>query len=112
MSAYAADRYRDGVSGYPDSAYYCCLRVFTGVQIICGGYDAFLGDILGSVGKQFARLFFEGIVIGFGVLGAAAGTLLISLEAGLITLILVVAALTVAMMIIASLNFERMESVG
>ena len=89
---------------------YVCLqacKLYAEVMI-----EAFLGDILGSVGKQFARLFFEGIVIGFGVLGAAAGTLLISLEAGLITLILVVAALTVAMMIIASLNFERMESVG
>lgn len=73
--------------------------------------EAFLGNILGSVGKQFTRLFFEGLVIGFGILAAAAGTLLISFEAGLLLLLLTAGCMTGAMMIIASLNFERMESV-
>lgn len=73
--------------------------------------EAFLGNILGSVGKQFTRLFFEGLVILIGIIVAAAGTMLISLEAGLLLLVLTAGCMTGAMMIIASLNFERMESV-
>lgn len=91
-------------------AAYVCLqacKLYAEVMV-----EAFLGNILGNIGKQFARLFFEGIVITFGIMGAAAGTLLISLEAGLVVLIGVMAVLTAVMMVIASLNFERMESVG
>ena len=64
------------------------------------------------MGKQFARLFFEGLVIGLGIMGAALGTILVSLEVGMVVLIVVAASLTAVMMIIASINFERMESVG
>lgn len=89
---------------------YVCLqacKLYAEVMV-----EAFLGNILGNVGKQFARLFFEGIVIVFGIAGAALGMLLFSLEAGLIVLVIVMAALTIAMMTIAALNFERMERVG
>lgn len=89
---------------------YMCLqacKLYAEVMV-----EAFLGNILGSVGKQFARLFFEGIVIVFGIMGAAMGTLLVSLEIGLFVLIVVMAIMTVAMMIVAAINFERMESVG
>lgn len=91
-------------------AAYICLqacKLYAEVML-----EAFLGNLLGNVGKQFARLFFEGIVIAFGVMGAVAGTMLISLEAGLAVLIAVVGVMTAAMMILAALNFERMESVG
>ncbi len=91
-------------------AVYVCLqacKLYAEVMV-----EAFLGNLLGAVGKQFARLFFEGIVIVFGIIGAAVGTVLVSPEAGLAVLIVVMAALTVAMMAIAALNFERMESVG
>lgn len=73
--------------------------------------EAFLGNILGSVGKQFARLFFEGVVIVMGIIAAAVGTILVSLEVGLLLLVLAAGCMTGAMMVIASLNFERMESV-
>lgn len=89
---------------------YVCLqacKLYAEVMV-----EAFLGNILGSVGKQFARLFFEGLVIGFGIMGAALGTILVSLEVGMAVLIVVAASLTAVMMIIASINFERMESVG
>ena len=89
---------------------YVCLqacKLYAEVMV-----EAFLGNILGSVGKQFARLFFEGLVIGLGIMGAALGTILVSLEVGMVVLIVVAASLTAVMMIIASINFERMESVG
>ena len=89
---------------------YVCLqacKLYAEVMV-----EAFLGNILGAVGKQFARLFFEGIVIGFGILGAALGTILFSLEVGLVLLVIVMAGMTAVMMIIASINFERMESVA
>lgn len=73
--------------------------------------EAFLGNILGSVAKQFTRLFFEGIVIGIGVIVAVLGCLFISIEVGLLLLVVATVLMTAAMMIVASLNFERMESV-
>ena len=51
-------------------------------------------------------------MIGFGILGAALGTILFSLEVGLVLLVIVMAGMTAVMMIIASINFERMESVA
>lgn len=72
--------------------------------------EAFLGNILGVTGKQYARVFFEGIVIAIGVLGAFIGNM-ISMEMGLFVLIGVVAFMTGGMMAIATVNFERMESV-
>ncbi len=91
-------------------AVYICLqacKLYAEVML-----EALLGNILGSVGKQFARMFFEGLIIAFGALGAVVGTLLVSLEVGLLALIVVVALLTVVMMLVASLNFKRMESVA
>lgn len=72
--------------------------------------EAFLGNILGNTGKQYARILFEGIVIGMGITGAAIGSL-ISMETGLFLLIGVVAFLTAGMMAIATINFEKMETV-
>lgn len=89
---------------------YVCLqacKLYAEVMV-----EAFLGNILGTVGKQFAMLFFEGIVIGFGVMGAAVGALLASLEVGLVVLVAVMVVLTALMMLVASLNFERMERVS
>lgn len=89
-------------------AIYVCLqacKLYAEVMI-----EAFLGNILGTVGKQFARLFFEGLVILFGIAGAAIGTILFSLEAGLTILIIIFLIMTLGMMAIAAMNFERMES--
>ncbi len=72
--------------------------------------EAFLGNILGLAGKQYARVFFEGIVIGIGAVGAVIGGL-ISMEIGLITLAGVVVFMTAGMMAIATVNFEKMETV-
>lgn len=87
---------------------YVCLqacKLYAEVMV-----EAFLGNILGNTGKQYARILFEGIVIGMGITGAAIGSL-ISLETGLFVLIGVVAFLTAGMMAIATINFEKMETV-
>lgn len=73
--------------------------------------EAFLGNILGTAGKQYARVFFLGIVIMVGIMGAAAGTMIYSVEAGLLFLIGIVILMTGGMMAIAAVNFERMETV-
>lgn len=72
--------------------------------------EAFLGNILGTAGKQYARVFFEMIIISIGVMGAVIGSL-ISTEMGLIALIGIVVLITGGMMSIAAINFERMETV-
>ena len=87
---------------------YVCLqacKLYAEVMV-----EAFLGNILGNTGKQYARILFEGIVIGMGITGAAIGSL-ISMETGLFLLIGVVAFLTAGMMAIATINFEKMETV-
>lgn len=88
-------------------AVYVCMqacKLYAEVMV-----EAFLGSILGNTGKQFARIFFEGLVIGIGVIAAAVGTITISVEAGLLMLIIVTILLTAAMMGVASRNFSRME---
>lgn len=72
--------------------------------------EAFLGNILGLAGKQYARVLFEGIVIGIGAMGAMVGSL-ISMEMGLVALVGVVVFMTAGMMAIATVNFEKMETV-
>lgn len=88
---------------------YVCMqacKLYSGVMV-----EAFLGNILGATGKQFARMFFEGVVIIIGIIAAAVGTIMFSLEIGLLLLVVAIVLLTAAMMGIASMNFERMESV-
>ncbi len=87
---------------------YICLqacKLYADVMI-----EAFLGNLLGATAKQFARLFIEGIVIGFAIIGAVIGTFAVSVEVGFIALILVIGVMTLGMMAIASTNFERMEA--
>lgn len=72
--------------------------------------EAFMGNLLGNTGKQFARLFFEGLVIGIGIVAAAIGTLIASVEVGFLALIIATVILTGAMMAAASVNFNRMEN--
>ena len=43
--------------------------------------EAFLGNLLGTAGKQYARVFFLGIIMMIGIMGAAAGTMVYSMEA-------------------------------
>lgn len=89
-------------------AVYVCMqacKLYAEVMV-----EAFLGNLLGNTGKQFARIFFEGLVIGIGVIAAAAGTIIVSVEMGLLVLIIVTVILTGAMMAAASVSFNRMES--
>ncbi len=87
---------------------YVCLqacKLYADVMI-----EAFLGNLLGATAKQFARLLIEVIVIGFAIIGAVIGTFAISVEVGFIALIVVIGGMTLGMMAIASINFERMET--
>lgn len=73
--------------------------------------EAFLGNFLGTAGKQYARVFFLGIIMMIGIMGAAAGTMVYSMEIGFLFLIGIIIFLTGGMMAIAAVNFERMETV-
>ncbi len=73
--------------------------------------EAFLGNLLGTAGKQYARVFFLGIIMMIGIMGAAAGTMVYSMEIGFLFLIGIIIFLTGGMMAIAAVNFERMETV-
>lgn len=87
---------------------YVCLqacRLYAAVLV-----QAFLGNLLGSTARAYMRLFFESLVIGIGIAGAAVGTVLISMDAGFFILILLCAAMTAGIMAAASINFDRMES--
>ncbi len=89
-------------------AVYVCMqacKLYAEVMV-----EAFMGNVLGSVGKQFARLFFEGLAIGIGITAALTGTLIFSVEIGLLFLVIAVAFVTLGMMAVAAFNFERMET--
>lgn len=72
--------------------------------------QAFLGNILGATGRAYVRMFFEGIVIAIGAAGAALGTVFVSLDVGFLILIVLYLLMTGGMMAVASVNFDRMES--
>jgi hypothetical protein len=73
--------------------------------------EALLGNILGAAAKQIFRMLLMSLLIGFGVVAAVLGTLLISLEAGYILMILIVVVLTAGFMLIASSAFDKMEAI-
>lgn len=88
---------------------YTCIqacKLYAAVMV-----EAFLGNILGNTGKQFAKLLFEGIVIALSVIAAVIGTIAFSMEAGFIMLICVCIVMTLGMMVVAAMNFDRMETV-
>lgn len=71
--------------------------------------EAALGSTLGRVGKQLFQLFIQGIVIMFAVIGALAGMALGSVALAYLLMDIFLAAATLVFMVLATLNFYRME---
>lgn len=88
---------------------YVCIMAFKLYSTLM--LEALLGKSLGPTAKQLLRMLLMGTFIGFGLLAAVIGTMLISLEAGYLFMITVVAAITIGFMVIASSAFEKMEAV-
>lgn len=72
--------------------------------------EALVGDVMGRVGKQLFQMFLQGIVIGFAFLGALAGMLLGGINLAYIMMILFLAVATALFMLVATLNFYKMET--
>lgn len=71
--------------------------------------DALLAKFLGKIGCQLLKMLTEGIIMTIGIVAACAGVIFINVEAGFIAMVLVLLGLTIAMSVIASLAFEKME---
>ncbi|MFA9377513.1 MAG: putative ABC exporter domain-containing protein [Lachnotalea sp.] len=73
--------------------------------------DAFIGKYLGRVGKQFFRMFVQGIMISISVASAVVSGMIFGSEVGYIIMIIVSAAITALLALVASKTFENMESI-
>lgn len=69
-----------------------------------------VGGVLGAVGKQFFQLFIQGFVIGGAVLGAVLGNMMGGLIPAYGMMVLVLLLFTAGFMIIAALNFYKLET--
>lgn len=72
--------------------------------------DAVLGRRLGNTGKSFLRAGLQGVVLMAALVGAVAVGFILSVPAGFIAMILIIAGLTLAGALIASLSFGKMEA--
>lgn len=74
--------------------------------------ELLVGNVLGATGKQFFHLLLQGIVIGFGIGGAVIGALLGGEILAYILMIIFVLVQVIGLMVIAALNFDKMEAVA
>lgn len=74
--------------------------------------ELLVGNVLGATGKQFFHLLLEGIVIGFGIAGAVIGALLGGEMLAYILMIVFVVVQVIGLMVIAAMNFDKMEAVA
>lgn len=68
------------------------------------------GNVLGTTGKQLLQLFIQGMAIGMAVLGGVCGYMLGGVIVSYILMDLFLILYTVIFMVIAALNFNRLES--
>lgn len=73
--------------------------------------DLIIGQTLGTVGRSVVKVFLQGIVIGIAVMAAVIGGMLLGIEAGFATMILVTLVLTFLGALIAATSFSKMEVV-
>lgn len=71
--------------------------------------DVIIGKVLGTVGRSMVKLFLQGLAIGFAVLAAVAGGIILGVEAGFVIMILVTLIFTSFGALIAAFKFEKME---
>lgn len=69
-----------------------------------------VGNVLGRTGKQLLQLLIQSIAIGMAVLGAVIGKMLGTVELSYLFMDLALLALTAVFMVIATLNFYKMET--
>lgn len=87
--------------------YVCIQACKLYLNIVC---EAYLGKVLGIVGKQFFKLFLNGIIITIAVFGGVIGGILGGVELAFVLMIAVVTGLTLVLALIGAQSFERMES--
>lgn len=88
---------------------YICIQAFKLYSTVM--LEALLGKSLGPMAKQIFRMLLMATFIGFGVIAAVLGNMLVSLEVGYLLMILTITVITAAFMVIASTSFEKMESI-
>lgn len=71
--------------------------------------DSLLGNLLGSIGKQFFKMIVEGIIIIIAIFTATGLGVIIDVSAGFLGIIFVMLGMTLILAIIASIAFEKME---
>lgn len=69
-----------------------------------------VGGVMGMTGKQLFQMLIQGLVIGIAALGAVLGNVLGGIYIAFLLMDLVLMAFTLVFMIIAALNFDRMEA--
>lgn len=72
--------------------------------------EVVVGNALGRVGKQLLQLLIQSLVIGAAVLGALAGRILGTVEMSCLLMDLALLMFTAVFMVIATLNFYKMEA--
>lgn len=77
------------------------------INLVC---VAFLGKLLGAVGKQLFKLFVHSIVITVGIGSAVVGFIFGGVELAFLLMIAALACITLILAIIGAQSFERMES--
>ena len=69
-----------------------------------------VGETLGIVGRQLFQLFLQGIVIMVALFGAMLGMMTAGLELAYLLMVVALLLFTAAFMVVASLNFDKLES--
>lgn len=72
--------------------------------------EVLVGNVLGKTGKQLFVMFLQGMVVGITAVAAILGIVLISMEAGYLIMIGVLAVICLAMMTVANSSFDKMET--
>lgn len=70
---------------------------------------ALIGDSLGRIGKQFFKMFVQGIVIGIAIASAAVGTVTIGTEVGYIMFLVFTVMATALIFLLAAKVYHKME---
>lgn len=83
----------------------CACKLYNTVMA-----EALVGNVIGKMGKQLFQMMLQGIVIGVAVMVAALGVAFVSIEAGYILMIGMLAVITFGLMSVAAGCFDRMES--
>lgn len=74
--------------------------------------EGMLGNVLGDMGKQLLRMLCFGFIVGIAALAAFIVFILLGAEGAFLVMFLILLAETLGCMLLASITFEKMETVG